>query len=214
MGAENGLAWVAASYDIKDLYPNCKKIVVPYGSWVYRTEGKNSDVDFIAIVDTGMTGTEIREANYDVQIYNPEDFQRQLNDHKIHALEVWYFLKNDSGHGDLDDLRIGFNIDFQLDLSKLRHSLSEKASHSFVKAKKKIDVEKDYYIGFKSLFHSLRILNFGIQIATTDHIDFSAANHYWKEIIEAKEYNWQFYKDKYQPIYNALSTEFKKVAPK
>ena len=100
-------------------------------------------------------------------------------------------------------------------MSELRTTISEKASHSFVKAKKKIDKEHDYYVGWKSLFHSLRILNFGIQVASKGKIyDYSAANPIWFEIRDAQRYTWDYFKDKYQPVYNELATEFKKLAPK
>ena len=93
--------------------------------------------------------------------------------------------------------------------------MSQKANHSFVKAKKKIEVEKDYYVGWKSLFHSLRILVFGIQIAKEGCIsDYSAANDYWHEIREANQYDWSYFKSKYQPEHNRLATEFRKLAPK
>lgn len=106
-----------------------------------------------------------------------------------------------------------FNLD--LDVTKLRHALSEKASHSFVKAKKKIDKEKDYYIGRKSLFHSLRILTFGTQIAEMGAIvDYSAANHHWFDILNEPYYEWSWFDSKYGPVYNELATRFRKVAPK
>lgn len=90
-----------------------------------------------------------------------------------------------------------------------------KASHSFVKAKKKIEKEKDYYIGWKSLFHSLRILTFGTQIAQMGKIEnYGAANHIWFDILKDPHYEWAYYEDKYKPIYNDLATTFRKVAPK
>jgi hypothetical protein len=50
-----------------------------------------------------------------------------------------------------------------------------KASNSFVKAKKKIEVERDYYVGWKSLFHSLRILDLADLFlwATVEHHQYS-----------------------------------------
>lgn len=84
-----------------------------------------------------------------------------------------------------------------------------------LKPRRRSKREHDYYIGFKSLFHSLRILVFGTQVATVGKIeDYGAANHYWKETIKASQYTWDYYKDKYQPVYNALATEFMRAAPK
>ena len=182
---------------------------IPYGSRVYGTHKEDSDYDYIGIVPNWNrklnTGTEYNWNKTDIHIYNRQDFQEQLLNHKIHTLEAYFH----------PDKQIVYEFNFVLDLIRLRHELSEKSSHSFVKAKKKIGKEKDYYIGWKSLFHALRILNFGIQLASEGKIeDFSAANHYWFEIRDAQQYNWEYFKEKYQPIYNSLATEFRKLAPK
>jgi hypothetical protein len=56
---------------------------------------------------------------------------------------------------------------------------------------------------------------FGIQIAKTGRIyDFAAANDLKKEVCSCTEENWDYYKNKYKPMFNKLSTEFKKLAPK
>lgn len=176
-------------------------LIIPYGSRVYGTHNEKSDYDYLAIVLGGQTGIEYDWHDINITIYSHKDFQDQLKECKIHALEAYFHQE------------IPFY--FKLNLGKLRSSLSEKASHSFVKAKKKIEVGTDYYIGWKSLFHSLRILNFGIQIGKHGKIvNYGEANHYWDEIKNANQYNWQYFKAKYQPIYNELSTEFKKLAPK
>lgn len=177
-----------------------------YGSRLYGTNKSNSDHDYIAVTPNNSnhpTGTEWRNGDIDVQIYKFNDFQYQLNLHKVQMLECWYQSSDASKY-----------FKFKLNLFTLRKSLSEKASHSFVKAKKKIEVEKDFYIGWKSLFHSLRILNFGIQIAKTNFIDFTAMNQHWFDILNANQYDWFYFKEKYQPIYNSLASEFRLLAPK
>jgi hypothetical protein len=182
-------------------------VMFPYGSRVYGTHSDKSDYDYNTVVSDNCsikTGTEVRHHDINITVYSKSDWQQQLDNHKIHSMEAFY---NPDG-----ECRRRFN--FSLNLGKLRNELSQKASHSFVKAKKKIEVERDFLVGWKSLFHSLRILNFGLQIATTEKIDFSAANHFWFDIIGEPHYDWPFFKQKYQPIYNELATEFRKVAPK
>lgn len=183
---------------------NLKDItLIPYGSRVYGTNTDKSDYDYIVIVpdNTVETGTEYHGGNTDINVISKSDFQIQLDEHKIHALESFFL--------------IDLPFKFKLNLGVLRESISQKASHSFVKAKKKIEVEKDYRIGWKSLFHSLRILDFGIQVATFGKIkDYGSANKYWFEILGSQRYDWDYYKDKYQPVYNRLATDFRKLAPK
>lgn len=198
------IEYFRATYGLRE----CDVQLIPYGSRVYGTHSESSDYDYIGLVPPKRmvdTGTEYRWNSLNVHIYNRYDFQKQLERHKIHTLEAYY----------MPDGIVAKDFKFELHLPTLREVISEKASHSFVKAKKKIDKENDFYVGWKSLFHSLRILNFGIQIAGKGKIaDYSAANNHWFDIRDAQQYNWEYFKEKYQPIYNELATEFRKLAPK
>ena len=201
----NGIEHFKENYNLSDQ----AVLIFPYGSRVYGTANEEkSDYDYLAVIfgkSIAKTGEEYKHGNTNVHIFEQRDWQHQLDDHKIHTLEA-YFLPDGI-------CRSRFRL--KLKTNTLRHTLSEKASHSFVKAKKKIDKEKDFYIGWKSLFHSLRILNFGIQIAVTGSInDYSAANHYWFDLLHNPQYEWYALEEKYKPIYNELATKFRRAAPK
>jgi hypothetical protein len=71
----------------------------------------------------------------------------------------------------------------------------------------------DYYVGTKSIFHALRIADFGVQFAQAKKIDFSSMNYVWKE-ISSREWTWEELKAKYQPLRNSKLTEFKKLTSK
>ena len=103
-----------------------------------------------------------------------------------------------------------------IDKTKLRHEISGKADNSWVKAKKKLMIpDEDNYIGLKSLFHSLRILDFGLQIADAGRIvDYGAVNWLLKEILESGETDWDYFDKKYRGTKNAMRSDFKKLAPK
>ena len=108
-------------------------VLFPYGSRVYGTFGANSDYDYQCVIyrnDT-KTGEEYRHGGYNSQIYSKLDWQKQLDNHKINVLEAYF----------LPDGICGKRFNFNLDLKKLRSAISEKASHSFVKAKKKIKIK-------------------------------------------------------------------------
>lgn len=188
------------------LKPN-EYYVTQYGSRVYQTNEPYSDYDFIIIInkdDVIYDDIELLDGQANIHVYDKRTFQSKLSEHKIFALET-YFLNRE-----LQDI-----LTFTLQLDKLRKEISSVSSNSFVKADKKIRVENDFYIGWKSLFHSIRIIMFGIQIAETGEIyDFSQANHYWLDIMREKHYDWQPLKLKYKPIKNRLLTEFRKLAPK
>jgi hypothetical protein len=186
--------------------------IFPYGSQVYKTANEKSDHDFIVVFKDGTVSDEfaITRDNLSIHSYNDSSFQDLLTRHKIAALEC-YFLPSEYL------LLENKKYKFSLHIDMLRSTISEKSSHSFVKAKKKFEVEKDrdIYIAKKSLFHSLRIIDFGTQIAVHKRIiDYTSSNHLWEDIYTDPNEGWVSYKEKYQPIFNSMMTEFRKVAPK
>lgn len=177
--------------------------VFPFGSTVYGTVTEQSDEDYIVVVkgDENLHyGVHNEQVN--IHVYSDASFRELLEKHDITALECIFSKEN--------------KYEFQLDLAKLRRSVSAVASNSFVKCKKKLMAGPDYnpYIGKKSLFHSLRILNFGIQIATFGRIiDYGSCNDLFHEIMSIESDDWAIYKERFTKRANALKSEFKLVAP-
>jgi hypothetical protein len=84
-----------------------------------------------------------------------------------------------------------------------------------VKSKKKFIVEKDYspYIGKKSAWHSIRILDFGYQIAKYGKInDYQSVNNLLKSIMKLN--SWEEIDENFKTVYNETASRFKEVAPK
>jgi hypothetical protein len=192
---------------------NIKDIVVvyPYGSRVYGTARKNSDYDFI-VITTKKTNEQYSDKLININFYTPLEHQNRLNEHEISALEC-YFLPQELVL--FDSFQTGDHFTFKLDLSKLRHSLAAKSSNSWAKAHKKLTIEKDYDLdlGRKSLFHSMRIIDYGIQIATySSIIDYGSCNVIFTEIMNC--YTWTDMFDQYKQQYNQMCSEFRVVAPK
>jgi len=184
--------------------------VYAYGSQVYGTMTEVSDKDFIVVVDDQTFRHPDRHytGEFDFSFYKQRQFEALSLEQEISILECLFLPPQ---HIIADRLKPGY----LLDVPKLRASISHKASNSWVKAKKKLEVTKEYHIGIKSLWHSLRVLMFGRQIATKGKIvNYQEANDLFHEIMSSGSVDWTYYKNKYQPIYNQLSTEFKKVAPK
>jgi len=179
-----------------------------YGSRAYGCNRADADFDFIVVTKDITINETVDHQNINMAVYSIEDFKKKIAEHEISVLECLFLpadkiLKQDVG------------FEFVLDLKQLRRSLSEKSSNSWVKAKKKFDVENQTYIAKKSLFHSLRILMFGIQLAQHGKIvDFVAANGYWNEIMLNPATDWKTYNSLYKKIYNELKYAFKKAAPK
>lgn len=186
-----------------------------YGSQVYGIADEKSDIDLILVCDfANEHETPIQWPGTDLTIWTAEEFQRLLDVHEPSALEC-HFLPSHMAIRSRE-------FEFKLDLGKLRQAFSAKSSNSWVKAKKKIEVHGEWRLGLKSLFHSLRILEFGLQIAGNGKIkDYAAANRYWKCIMdqyhgrsEWRQFtSWVDFKEYWQPHYNRLRSDFRLVAP-
>jgi predicted nucleotidyltransferase len=178
-----------------------------YGSRVYGNFTNASDWDFIFIVKNKVN-EQFSDNKININFFDEVGHKTRILNHEISALETLY----------LDDefiLKESYKVPFKLDLSMLRHSLSSKSSNSWVKAKKKLTIKEDYDldVGRKSLWHSIRIIDFGIQIATTGKIyNYGSCNSMYRDIIQS--YDWTTLFERYKDDYNKILTEFRKVAPK
>ena len=202
----------------------------PYGSVTYGIKPTEySDVDIVAIVDDSvdfsMYTNEIYEEKHtelilnkfveiDTQYIKECNFIEMVKNHHIIALESMW-LPRELFKGTYD-----YEKYFKLDKWKLRQTISSIVSNAWAKCHKKLTVEKDYdfYRGLKSLFHCLRLLEFGIQIATYGKlVNYKVANHYWEDLWNkdiVPSHKWEDYKAMYQPQLNALKSEFIKLCPK
>lgn len=175
--------------------------VFPYGSRVYGTATEKSDYDYIVVVDSNEDiKYDYEKENMNVHVYSESVFKVLIKRHDIAILECIFSKEND--------------YEFNLDLERLRRSVSAVASNSFVKCKKKLLPGPDFnpYVGKKSLFHSIRILGEGVQIAEHGRIvDFGASNHYLAEIMDIDE--WDELRARYEPVVKELRKKLKKLAP-
>jgi predicted nucleotidyltransferase len=200
-------------------HPSRVFCVYIFGSRVYGTAGTKSDWDIIMVANNSVDSTELpglKRGLYNIHVYTPKKFKEDLDWHRINNLECifapdWAKLKED------------IKWDFKLDNAKLRHAISHISSNSFVKSKKKL-AQNDYYTGIKSIFHSIRIPMFGLQIANFGKIvDFAEANYIWDDITfkslpqymrDKKEWTWDELDKKWRPTLNSTLSQFRKSAAK
>lgn len=188
------------------IHPVRVKNIYVFGSQVYGTTTYNSDWDFIMIANTPNTNQEIRSGDFNIHVMTEEQFLKNLKDHHSSSVEAFFTPK---------EFRLQEDIKFNWvpNIPSLRHSFSHISSNSWVKCKKKME-QGDYYIGVKSLFHSLRIPLFGIQIAKTGKInDFSEANFIHDEIF-SKEWTWDELDSKFRGLRNNILSNFRAVTQK
>lgn len=182
--------------------------IYEYGSIVYGTyiEGK-SDKDYIVIVPDSypIDTDQIEHDNCHYNIFHASKWQEKLNNNEIDAMEVFFMHKKHV-------LKETMMFHAEIVPSKIREQFSATASNSFVKSKKKLIVRDSFAprIGKKSLWHSLRIIDFGIQILTNGKIvNYDSMNYLYDEIVNNNTNNWSYYQEKYKPIYNQLKTKFR-----
>ena len=189
-----------------------------YGSRLFETYNENSDLDYCIVLKQegtaymwGSSYKQIETPELDLHIMTDAEYQKKLDECDDMALSM-YFQENPI---------MKCKVEFNLDLPTLRKSFSSKAANSFVKFKKKLIVTEDYDVraAIKSLFHSIRILDFGRSIAHPEYEAYSQCsqgeNIEWiEQVFEEADNNWEEIHKVFKPIYNKYATEFKKVAPK
>ena len=108
------------------------------------------------------------------------------------------------------------------DRTMIRHAISSKCSNSFVKAKKKLIVEKDYdrYASMKSLFHSIRIAVFACRFAKDGVINPTECKDLYEEIKNFydnhsdEEVLKELTSGKFKNKYNETMSRFRLYHPK
>lgn len=180
-----------------------------YGSRVYGNIRDNSDWDFIVILnEKDYVQEQFSDNLINVNFFTAETHQKRIDDHEISALECQFIRQEFI----LKEIK---PFSFKLDLQKLRASISAKSSNSWVKAKKKLTVAESYNdtVGKKSLWHALRIVDFGTQVARSGIIvDYETCNDFYDEVMFCNDWTEMF--EKYKEKHNNLLTEFRKYAPK
>src|SRR6187402_1827578 len=165
-----------------------------FGSQLYGTANEKSDTDLIVIQGKFK---EIDDVN--VHCYTFNTFLNACENGDIACLEVLYAQKSIK-----ETVKIGANIN--LDKESFRRNNSMLSSNSWVKGKKKLIVLGDYDldIGLKSIFHSLRILDYCIQIGEQNKIyDFTRDSYILKDLYKLSE------SYKYQTLWDAIDAKYR-----
>jgi hypothetical protein len=188
------------------IHPLKVKACYVFGSNVYKTNRDGSDWDIKLIANGTVSNLELRRGLYNIHVITPQDFEKQLIEHKPGSVECVLAP---------DEFRIkDGDFSFKMNIPSLRHSFSHTSSNSWVKAKKKIN-QGDYDIGIKSLFHSIRIPMYGIQIAETGKIiDWTVANEVYDKLYSRYDWTWEELDEEFRELRNNVLTSFRCVTNK
>lgn len=190
--------------------------IYKFGSIVYESNDKDSDEDFIIIVNDLAKVNHVIKNDINIHVYSEEEYSQLLNNHEIQMLECYFLPVRHI-------IKETYFPNFTLNLAKLRISISTISSNSFQKGKKKLIILGDYDLraGIKSAYHAIRILDYGIQIALHKRIvNFTKMNYVLADIkkmhISGLDHLnlWEAIDTKYRKLFNSKSSEFKALAPK
>ena len=185
--------------DIIKLHPYKVRNIYMFGSQVYGNQTEESDYDFIVMASNLLEKQELHEGDLNIHVHTPDVFLEGLKNYEMNYLECVFapdFAK-------LQEKIILPDKNFSLKTDMLKYKGIAQSFNAFHKAKERIG-EGDMWRGVKSLWHSIRILQFFDQIVQHGRIvDFSSANDIWGMILkdyEEDDYEWWYYKEKYLPI--------------
>tara|TARA_R110000737_G_scaffold351873_2_gene395495 strand:- start:731 stop:1432 length:702 start_codon:yes stop_codon:yes gene_type:complete len=184
--------------------------VYRFGSMVYGTNRIGSDEDFYVVQEV-YTASNCTDNHHISSL----EFQQLLDNQDIQAIECFF----------LDPVNVfkeTVQFTYKLDKVKLRTSISAVCDNSWVKGKKKLIVSADYNkkLALKSIFHSLRIRDLGIQIALYGKIiSYMRMNYIFDDLLKlGEQYErielWDAIDTKYRKEYNSLRSQFVELCPK
>jgi len=193
-----------------------------YGSKLWGTNNENSDSDYAVVLSDTASVWKFYEKQY---------VQSESEDVDIHIMSESYYKNlviecDEFGLSlfvqEYPLIKYETGIEYKdLSLQNLRKSFSSKANNSYVKAKKKL-IDGEINIAYKSMYHSLRILDLGKDIATAikeegkiyDLTSYGENIEYIADLFEQQYGNWDYIHKICKPLFNAYATEFRKMAPK
>ena len=193
-----------------ELPPKRALNVYLFGSRVYGTSHERSDWDFLVVTaDDAPTEEHLVAGDINAALYDRTTFARLLDGNSVWALES-QFLPPAMVWKETLDLRGAFRIDPAL----LRRSVCAEAGYAWGKARRLIEREGDLYRGKKNLFHALRFLIFGAQLAREGRIvDYGAANHHLAALLPREEADWRTYRTAVEGEFHRLRREFTALVP-
>jgi len=192
-----------------EIHPLKTRNIYLYGSRIYGTSNEDSDYDIILIgaslLEHSEKNLKIDGKRLNVHIITPDVFKRGLENHDIMNLECYF-------SPDWARLQEKEQLKFVLNKKKLAKNIIAQSFNSWQGGKHRLN-EGDNYRGLKSIFHSLKMLMFAIQILEHGKIiDYTSANYLHKEINDCNEIDWEYFRETYLPFKIELENKLKKLS--
>ena len=204
-------------------YPTLKYATL-YGSHVYGTATEHSDLDLIVvIIDNKSIGDSFADydsqiGNIDISLYDEVEFIKQIKQNDVKPLEAIFVKQQYIIFGNV----LQYKNDFVCYYPNIRHTFGKVARMAWNKGCKKLTKKIDpneIKRGKKSLYHSLRVFLFALNLYNTNKIDFEDAylgelNKLYFEIINEPVneiiINGKI-KPEYQELFEYWDKKFKQI---
>lgn len=183
--------------------------IYPYGSRVYGSHTDESDHDWIIVYRSSMLPSGAFRDNaissdylktHQAVCYSRSGFRNAVDTYDIVALECTFLPE---GSPLMEDMKFPVRKWVPKEMAS---AIISKASASWHLARMHSDDDERTK---KNVYHALRILRFGEQMAETGRIvDYSVANALKREIMEDEA----FFRDKYLPMFNEASALVRKLS--
>jgi len=188
------------------LHPSKIRNIYPFGSRVYGNFTLNSDLDCVVIACSMNLNVEIHEGLYNIHITTPDAFKEQLDAHDIRNIECIYAPRNITIASQIDYLK-----DFRIYTPQLKKMIITQSAGAWTRARKRLE-QGNIIGGAKSLYHTFRILKFGLQLMEYRKIvDFTAGNDIWEEVKNFEGLEWQEYQDKWLEYKKTLQKQMRRA---
>jgi hypothetical protein len=149
------------------------------------------------------------EIDINVNLYKQSTFLQKLNETWLQALMCIYLPQEHILRHDIQELA---PENVTIYHKKLARSVAAESDKHFRMAKRKWKKEENHRTGKKMLIHTIRGLQFGIQIVQHERIiDYKCANELYHEIMSRTDDDWNVYEQAYKPQYHELRDHFIKI---
>lgn len=169
--------------------------IYPYGSRIYGCHTDASDHDWVVVYKSYLlpsgafkdNAISSDDCSHQAICFSRTGFQSALDSYEITALECAFLPK---------EMHILSKMDFGVrkwNKNDMASAIITKASASWHLAKTAIE-DMDIDKAKKNVYHALRILGFGLQMAENGHIaDYSAFNHLHDAIFHRNDFKMREY---------------------
>ncbi len=181
------------------------QIAAVQGSNVYGVSGPNSDWD-IAIVTNSFSGYgffdfSVEGIEYDVHVYNAEEFQNRIDRKEMRELEILSYP---------DEAFMLKNIEINTSANKVQliEKVREESDILWYRAKSSLESKENQYQALKTIWHSIRFLVFAEQILRFGSIkNLSSTNNLREEIVNSGQLSFSFFENKFGGLREQMKSE-------